>query len=146
MHKWICISALALGMAAAADRPDLTGKWLLDTARSQLGQEPPKAETLSIVQKEDSIQISDDVTEADGKEKKLDLSCNTIGKECKTKEAQVSFYFNGPRLIMIEMRHGNDVVIKKRLQPSDDGKTLNVEVMHIAPPGEKNETYTFTRQ
>ncbi len=146
MRKWICVSAVALGMAAAADRPDLTGKWLLDTAHSQPGQEPPKAETLSIVQKEDSIQISDDLTEADGKEKKLDIACNTVGKECKTKEEQVSFYFNGPRLIMIEMRHGNDVVIKKRLQSSGDGKTLNVEVVHIAPPGGKNETYTFTRQ
>ena len=145
MWKWVCLSALALGAAAAAGRPQLTGTWQLDRARSQPGDEKLKSETLSIQQGDDSVQISDDVTETDGKEHKSDIQCNTVGKECKLKSEQVSAWYNGPILVIIETRRGNEVVVRKRLKTSDDGQTLSMEVDHLAPPSEKNETYTFTK-
>lgn len=135
MRIWLCAAAVALSASAVgADRPDLNGSWQL------------KGETLAIVQKEDSIQITDVTTDTDGKDTKVDLQCNTLGKECKSKGEQVSFWYNGPMLVMMEMRRGNEVVIKKRLKPSEDGKTLSMEVIHIVPPAEKSETLTFVRQ
>jgi len=38
---------------------------------------------------------------------------------------------------MIKMRHNNDVVIETLLNPSEDGETLQLEVVHIAPAGQK---------
>jgi hypothetical protein len=143
MWKWFCIPAVLLGTAVAADRADLSGAWQLDAAHSQDGK--LKAGTLSITQKEGSIQITQALTDPDGRQTKAEIACNTMGKQCKVSDAQMSLYYNGPRLIIIETRHGGDNVVKKRLEPSDDGKSLTLEVLHIAPTAAA-EHYTFTRQ
>ena len=104
---------------------------------------------MSINQKEDSIDISRSYTNG-SKQLTVDINCSTDGQECKVKEngqtTQVSMYYNGPMLVVIEQRHGNDFVTKKRLKTSDDGKTLNVEVMTINPPGRPTENLVYTRQ
>jgi hypothetical protein len=147
MRKLACFGAM-LFAAWAADRPDVNGKWVLDATHSESGK--VKSETLSINQKDDAVQISDEMTETNGKAVKVDVSCNTEGQECKVKEngqsTQVSFWYNGPVLVMMEQRHGNDFVTQKKLKPSDDGKSLSMQVVYIAPPGHKPETYTFTKQ
>jgi hypothetical protein len=147
MRKLACFGVL-LFAAWAADRPDINGKWVLDAAHSESGK--LKSETLSINQKDDAVQISDEMTESSGKAVKFDVSCNTEGQECKVDEsgqpAKVSFWYNGPMLVMMEQRHGNDFVTKKRFKPSEDGKTLSMEVVYIAPPGHKAENYKFTKQ
>jgi hypothetical protein len=133
MSKRLCFWVLACSaVATATGRPELSGTW------------QHKSETMEIQQKEDSIQITYGTTDPDSKEKKLEIRCNTAGKECKLKEEQVSLWYNSGMLVMMEMRRGNEVVIKKRLKPSEDGKTLNVEVIHITPPGE-SENVAFTR-
>jgi hypothetical protein len=147
MRKLACFGVL-LFTAWAADRPNINGKWVLDAAHSESGK--LKSETLSINQKEDAVQISDEMTESGGKPVKVDISCSTEGQECKVNDsgqaAKVSFWYNGPMLVMMEQRHGNDFVTKKRFKPSEDGKTLSMEIVYIAPPGHKPENYTFTKQ
>lgn len=136
--------------AWGADRPDLNGNWILDTAHSPNAAAKVKAETLSINQKPDSVQISDATTENNGKESKVEIACNTDGQECKVKQngqaTQVSFWYNGPILIMMEQRHGNDYVTQKKMKTSEDGKTMTMEVVYIAPPGHKPDSLTFTKQ
>lgn len=147
MRMLACLAVLAVG-AWGADRPDLSGTWVLDTAHSPAAK--VKTETLAIHQQSDAVQISDDTTESSGKEVKVDITCNTDGEQCKVKEngqaTQVSFWYNGPTLIMMEQRHGNDYVTQKKMRPSDDGKTLNVEVVYIAPTGHKPETLTYEKR
>jgi hypothetical protein len=134
----------------AADRPALSGTWQLDLAHSQLADAKLKAATWSIAQNDDSVQISETVTDAAGKQKKIEIQCGTEGQQCNIKEngqpTQVSMYYNGSHLVMLEQWHGTDYVTKKRLQISPDGKTLTVEVVHIAPPGRKDESWTFVKQ
>jgi hypothetical protein len=146
MRKWPCLSALALGAAVAAGRPDLNGTWQLDRSHSETGDDKLKSETLDIQQTEDSIQIADAVIDTDGRERKSAIQCNTMGKECKVKGELVSSWYNGPTLVIMETWRANEVVVKKSLKQSADGRTLNIEVIHIAPPGEKNEILAFTRQ
>ncbi len=143
MWKWFCIPALALGTAAAADRAALSGTWQLDAAHSQ--ESRLKAGRLSIAQKDGSIQIGEEMTDPDGRQKKEEIDCNTMGKDCKVNDAQMTLYYNGPRLVIIETRHGGDNVLKRRLEPSDDGKSLVMEILHIAPAAAA-EHYTFIRQ
>ncbi len=136
---------MALGTAAAADRAALQGTWRLDPRHGQEADKL-KAETLSIAQKGDEdLQITDAITDTDGKLKKTEFGCNTKGRECKVQDGQVTLYYNGPMLVMIETRRGGDVVIKKLLKPSDDGSTLNMEIMRLVPPGAA-ENFTFSRQ
>jgi len=146
MFKRLCVSALALSAAAmAAGRSDLNGTWQLDRSRSTIGDDKLKDETLDIHQKEDSVRIADALTEADGKQRKSDIQCNTLGKECKLKGEQVSAWYNGEALVIMETLR-NDVVVKRRLKASDDGRTLSVEVTRMASSGEKSESFSFSRQ
>jgi len=146
MRILLCLAALlaAATVWAADDRPDLNGVWLLQATDSK-----GRAETMSIDQKPDSIDIARSITNG-AKQLKVDVSCSTNGEECKVKEngqlTQVSLYYNGPMLVMIEQRHGNDFVTKKRLKVSPDGKTLEIELVTISPPGRATENLVYTRQ
>ena len=145
MWKCLCLSALLAGAAGAAEHPNLTGTWLLDAAHSQIHDTKLKGETLEIQQKEDAVEIADDVN-AGGKDHKWEYQCLADGSTCKAKELSVMVYYNGPALIVMEMRHNNEFVVKKRLKASEDGKTLSMDVIHVAPVGMKDETLTFVKQ
>ena len=137
MRPLLLVITFAAGAAFAAGRPELNGTWQLrSTHEARL-----KFETLSIQQTEDGIKIS----ESGAKEKTVDLACGVDGHECKLKDEEVSFWYNGPTLVMMEMRHNREVVTKTRLVPSEDGKSLNLEVTRVSPPG-SSSTYTFKKQ
>jgi hypothetical protein len=145
MWKYLCLSALLTGGAAAADHPNLSGTWALDAVHSQIRESKLKSETLEIQQREDEVQIADDET-AGGKDHRLEFRCLADGSTCKAKDESVMVYYNGPTLIVLEMRKNNENVLKKRLKVSDDGKTLSVDLIHVAPPGLKDEALTFVRK
>jgi hypothetical protein len=148
MQKYIALTVLALGAAAAADHPALGGTWVLDPAHSVTHESKIASETLAIDQQPESVKLSETVTEANGKAITSEISCNTGGASCKVKyhgAAEVSFWYNRGMLVMSEMRHGNDWVVERRLKPSGDGRTLTIEVTHLNP-AQATETLTFTRQ
>ncbi|HXS96902.1 MAG TPA: hypothetical protein VN736_20020 [Candidatus Limnocylindrales bacterium] len=145
MRTLLCLAAMAAGSVwAQVDHPDLNGVWQRQSNDSKV-----KSETLNIAQKPDSIDIVRSV-DTGGRPIKDEINCSTEGKDCKVKEegqdTQVSMYYNGPMLVMIEQRHGNDYVTKRRLKLSPDGKTLTMEVMTINPPGKATENLTYTKQ
>ena len=129
--------AFAVGAAFAADRPELNGTWQLSSSH----EGRLKFETLLIQQTPDGIRIS----ESGAKEKAVDIACSVDGRECKLKEGEISFWYNGPALVMMEMHHNRDVVTKTRLALSEDGKSLNLELIQVSPPG-SSSTYTFKKQ
>jgi hypothetical protein len=131
----IYVTVFTAAAIIAADRPALTGTWQLSSHEGKL-----KFETLLIQQTPDSIQV----TESGAKDKPLDISCGVEAQECKLKDGQISFWYNGPALVMMETRHNNEVT-QTRVVPGADGKTLSMEVTRIAPPG-STSTYTFTKQ
>lgn len=136
MRTLLFLMALTAASAFTADRPELNGTWQLSSHDARL-----KFETLLIQQTPDSVKI----TESGGKEKAVDLACAVDGNECKLKDGAISFWYNGPALVMMEMHHNRDVVTKTRLVPAEDGKTLNLEVTHVSPAG-SSSTYTFKKQ
>ena len=143
--NYLRLSVLLVGASAAADRPNLSGTWLLDAAHSQIRDSKLKTETLEIKQKEDAVEIADNAN-IGGKDRKLEYECRADGRTCKAKDLSVMVYYNGPMLVVLEMSHNNAIVVKKSLKISEDGKTLSMEVIHIAPPGLKDESLTFVKQ
>jgi hypothetical protein len=59
--------------------------------------------------------------------------------------SSLMFSYNGGMLVMSETRHGNEWAVRRRLKALDDGRTLTVEVIYLAP-AQKTETLTFTRR
>jgi hypothetical protein len=145
MRKYLCLSALLLSSVSASDHPKLSGTWLLDAAHSHMQETKLKSETLKITQDEDMVAIDDD-SNTGGKDRKEDYHCLADGSTCKAKDVSVSLYYNGPMLVVLETRRNNQLVIKKRLTTSDDGKTLSMEIIHVSPGGPKDETLTFVKQ
>jgi hypothetical protein len=88
---------------------------------------------LAIKQDGDTIAVT---SEEDGKS--LEFKCATNGQNCKRKgePGEVSLYYNGAVLVELDMDgHDSDHVIKKRLHLAGDGKSMEMEVMRISPPG-----------
>lgn len=144
MRKLLCLALLTMGIAAA-DRPDLAGTWKLDPANSQTGDEKVQSGSLVLHQTDDGVTIADSQATTDGKEKKLEIQCNTMGKECKLKDGAFSLWYNGPALVVMQT-HGDDLVVKRSLTLSADGGKLTMEVIHILPPNKPVESYTFVKQ
>ncbi|MGD1069400.1 MAG: hypothetical protein ABSB15_04605 [Bryobacteraceae bacterium] len=124
--------------ANASAHPDFTGNWQFDTAKSEVHTKAPPS-SWDIRQTDDSISISEQL-----QGKTESMTCEISPRACKTKvdgkSAEVSFYFNGDMLVETDLLgRGKDRVVKKRLKLAADGKTLEIEVMHISPvaPAEK---------
>lgn len=148
MRIYVFLSLFALTAAMAMNHPAIGGTWVFEPSQSNAGGSKIKSETLSINQQPETVALSETVTADNGKETKSEISCNTAGETCKIKdhgEAEVSFWYNGAMLVMSEMRHGDDWVVKRRLTPSADGRTLTMQVIYLVPE-QKTETLTFIRQ
>ncbi|HLH30647.1 MAG TPA: hypothetical protein VKY31_05555 [Terriglobia bacterium] len=131
MTKILCLFLVSGALSLAQDHPNFSGDWKLDTAKSQASE--TKAMELAIKQDGDDISITG---QQDGKS--LEFKCATTGQNCKRKgeAGEVSMYYNGPVLIELDMDgHNGDHVVKKRLQLADGGKSMEMDVMRISPPG-----------
>jgi hypothetical protein len=130
MNKILCLFLVSGALSLAQDHPNFSGDWKLDTAKSQ-GSEA-KAKELAIKQDGDTISVT---TEEDGRA--LEFKCATNGQNCKRKgePGEVSVYYNGPVLVELDMDHNGDHVIKKRLRLANDGKSMEMELMRVSPPG-----------
>jgi hypothetical protein len=136
MRPLFFVTVFTAAILFATDRPVLNGTWQIGSHEGKL-----KFDTLLIQQTPDGIKV----TESGAKEKPLDISCGVEAQECQLKDGKISFWYNGPALVMMEMHHNHDIVTKTRVVPGADGKTIRLEVSHIAPPG-STATYTFTKQ
>jgi len=81
-----------------------------------------------------------------GSDRKDELECNVVGRECKIKSADgkpatVSFYFNGPKLVQWEK--AGDKVVRRRFTALD-ADTLEIETTSMVPSG-KPETMRLKR-
>lgn len=115
--------------AFAQDHPNFSGNWQLEADKSENAH--AKNISLAIQQNDDNIAMT-----ADDEGKAMVFKCSTDGKNCKAKgePAEISIYYNGPMLVELDTEHG-DHVIKKRLHMGADGKTLEMELMRVNPPG-----------
>jgi hypothetical protein len=131
-------------LAENSARPNFTGKWLLDTAKSQVRSKTP-ATVWDIHETDKSISIDEPL-----KGKTESLKCELGSTTCKTnmdgKPAEVTFYYNGDVLVEMDfLGEGKDHVVKKHFKLALDGKTLEIEVLYINP-AEPPEKWVFARQ
>lgn len=137
MRTIICLTAalsfcgLAMAADEDADRAKLAGAW-----------EIPGDQGWSFTNQGDTIKV----TETEKGNKIADFVCNTDGKACVVKiggkKANVSFYYNGAKLVEIEER-GSEV-IKRRFAADTDANTMLIEVMPMVPSG-TNQTLKLKR-
>lgn len=140
----VCSAVAVLSLPLAGqDRPNLSGTWQFDSAKSELHSEKVAGATWVINEDDVFIQITQN---EDGAAKKVELKCTTDGKECKISgdKAKASFWYNGPMLV--EMETKGDRVMRYRMKLSDDGKTLTVDTTSIVPQSTQDDVLVFRKQ
>jgi len=137
----------AVAWGAALDRSDLSGTWQLDPALSQLHSRVPAQLSWEIEQSGNTIHLVQHTPERKNAD---EIRCSTDGHDCKAKDegrsVVVSFYYNGAALVELETEGQNRDVTKKRMQVSEDGNKLTVDIVHIVPTGKLPDKLVLTRQ
>ena len=146
----LLMAGVAGCVACAQDaKPNLSGTWQLDTAKSEMSSTKPSVLTWLIQEKADSIDMKQVEKDGNGREREVAFTCGTTGKECAFKEpdghAKASFWYNGPMLVEMKTL-GNAHVTRYRMKLGDDGKTLTVESTSIAPASDKADHLVFSKQ
>jgi hypothetical protein len=129
------IVLLGGSVAVAQDaKPNLSGSW-----RLKAPAKTATAVTMVIEQKGTTVHMVKTITDADGKESKLEFQCGTDGKECEAGGSKISLWFDGQALV--EMDAGDAV---NKITMKLEGDQLRVEVSHIFPDAAA-ETYLLAK-
>lgn len=156
MKSLFALSFLAVSLATAglaADKPNFSGDWKLNAAKSTLGAMPaPTSYTRKVTHAEPSITIEDTQTGTPAGDQHDTRTYTTDGKE-------ISFQANGADVksaaiwdgdaLQIDSKasvQGTDITLKDKLTLGDGGKTLN-DALHITTPqGDLDIVLVFDKQ
>jgi len=151
--KAVLIIAALAGMALAADKPNFSGDWKLNAAKSNFGVIPaPATYTRKVTHAEPSITIEDTQTGTALGDQHDTRTYTTDGKEISYQangaDVKAGLTWDGDAL-QIDAKasvQGMDIVIKDKITLGDDGKTMT-DAVHIATAqGELDLTLAFDKQ
>jgi hypothetical protein len=157
---YACAALLVLVVSASAwaqdAKPNFTGKWNLDVAKSDFGPMPPPDSVVHVIEhKEPNLKVVTTTKSAQG-EITNERSLTTDGKENVNKmrmgpeEQQVTSTskWNGKSLATSFKlsAQGTEFEISDSWTLSDDGKVLTVSRGIKAPQGEFTSTTVFNKQ
>ena len=143
------LTALA-GTAAMADKPNFSGEWKMNAAKSNFGGLPaPSAVVRKVTHADPSLVIVEDQTS--------DLGTQTATRKYTTDGKETSFEANGAEVKGSAAWDGNAIVVNStvdaiglrftdRMTLSEDGRTLTSAVHITSPQGEIDITLVFDRQ
>jgi hypothetical protein len=138
--------------AAAGQKPDYSGTWKLNVAKSDFGPLPPPDSRLDIVEHKDpALKVKTSQDGAQGKQE-YTLAMTTDGKEATNNagglELKSTGSWEGNNLVVdTKLKfQDNDVAIKAVWLLSDDGKTLTQNAHINSPLGELDQKMVFEKQ
>jgi hypothetical protein len=150
------LSILLLSSAAIAqDKPNFSGRWALDTAKSDFGEFPvPDTQTNIIDHKDPHIKLTQTIRGQDvsGGEASSERHYTTDGQESSNKlgqqEVKSICRWDGNKLAIdtrLETPNGT-VEIKDSWELADDGKQMVVTRNFKGPQGERGQRLLFKKQ
>ena len=152
-----CLSALLLltaaaGVVQAADKPNLSGTWKLDVAKSDFGPLPtPESQVEKITHEDPSLKINVAQTGEMG-DLNFDLAYTTDGKECTNtiagNEMKSVLSWDGDALVIDSKGNfnGTDFTAKDHWKLSDDGKTLTIDRHISSAMGDADQKMLMEKQ
>jgi len=140
--------AATAGLSAAADKPNFSGDWTVDTGKSDFGPIPPPATmTRKVAHTDPAITVTesrDDMTttakySTDGKETTNEMMGNPTKSTAK---------WDGSNLMVVTKAdfQGNEIVINSKWSLSADGKVLTDTWHLVTPQGEFDLTYVLNKK
>ena len=148
------IAALALlavsGIVAAADKPNFSGEWKMNSARSDFGTLPPPTSFVrKIAHADPSLTIVENQS-AGGAETTTTRALTTDGKisslELNGVTAACAATWDGTALIATTTLDNVGLKFKDNMSLSSDGKVLTSKVQIATAQGDAEITIVFDRQ
>jgi len=152
------VLAIVVTPALAQDKPNFSGTWVLDVAKSDFGPSPaPESMTLAIVHKDPSIKATSTQKSAEMGEVKNERSITTDGKDNVNKlnmgqmgEQNITSKttWAGKTLVTsysLDMQ-GTALAVKDTWDMSADGKTLTSTRVIGTPDGDFTLKMVFNKQ
>jgi hypothetical protein len=152
----IALMLLVIAAAGAQAKPDFSGKWVLDVAKSDFGQAPaPESIVHVVVHKEPNVTITT-TQKSGGGETTNERKLTTDGKENVNRlkmmggeqEAKSTSKWDGGKLTTttkLDMQ-GMAVELQDTWELSDGGKVLTVVRQTTAPQGSLTQKFVFNKQ
>jgi hypothetical protein len=149
VHVLFVLATLA-GTAAAVDKPNFSGEWKMNAAKSNFGGLPaPTAVVRKVTHAEPSLVIVEDQTS--------DLGTQTATRKYTTDGKETSFEANGAEVKGSAVWEGTAIVVNStvdaiglrftdRMTVSGDGRTLTSAVRITSAQGDLDITIVFDRQ
>lgn len=148
----LIIAALA-GIALAADKPNFSGDWKLNAAKSNFGAVPaPATYTRKVIHAEPSITIENTQTGTPMGDQHDTRTYTTDGKEVSYQangaDVKAAITWDGNALLINSKAsiQGMDILIKDTITLADDGKTMTDAVHVASPQGDIELALVFDKQ
>jgi len=139
-------------MPRTAGKPDFSGTWKLNVAKSDYGMLPaPDSRTDVIEQSGETVKDKVSAATQQGKQD-YTLTFKTDGTETVNKaadrELKVTGAWSGPAMVVTTKLdlQGNEIVLKANWTLSEDGKTMTQAVHLTSPMGEMDQKVVFEKQ
>jgi hypothetical protein len=149
----LLVAALFAAVALAQPKPNFSGTWKQDNAKSTFGGlAAPISVTAIITHKEPDIHLTQTVVGPQGDSVTSEHDYATDGREQTGKSRNYTerntVKWEGASLVFESKRDysGREVIIRERWSLSDDGKTLTKERMTPGAKSEVKQTFVFDKQ
>lgn len=149
---FVSLAATVLTCAAFAQKPNFTGTWKLNVAKSDFGPLPGPTSQTAVVQHSDPALTMNVSSETDQGKQQNTANYTTDGKEVTNKrgptEVKSTAVWEGNNLVINSKLqfNGNDVTVKSVWSLSEDGSTLTQNVHLTSPMGEADQKMIFDKQ
>jgi len=151
--KAVLIIAALAGIALAADKPNFSGDWKVNAAKSNFGPLPaPASYTRKVTHAEPSITIEDTQTGSAAGDQHDTHTYTTDGKEigfqANGADVKSSITWDGDALMINSKAsvQGMDILIKDKVSLGDGGKTMTDAIHIVSPQGELDLALVFDKQ
>jgi hypothetical protein len=153
LSKAVVTIAAVAAIAMAADKPNYSGDWKLNAAKSDFGPIPaPTTYTRKIMHAEPSITIEDTQTGSAMGDQHDTRTYTTDGKEVTYQsngaDVKAALTWDGDALQVDSKAsiQGMDILIKDKIALSEAGKTMTDAVHITSPQGDLDIKLVFEKQ
>ena len=153
LSKAALIVAALAGIALAADKPNFSGDWKMNAAKSNFGAiTAPATYTRKVTHVEPSITIENTQTGTALGDQHDTRTYTTDGKEVSYQangaDVKAAITWDGNALLINSKAsiQGMDILIKDTITLADDGKTMTDAVHVASPQGDIDLALVFDKQ
>lgn len=146
------LAAFAL-VSFAADKPNFSGEWTCDLAKSDFGPiPPPSTMTRKVEHNDPAMTVTEATTGGPQGDMTRTSKYTTDGSETSNdmmgSQAKSTAKWDGNNLVIATKAdfQGNEITINSKWSLSDDGKTLTDAWHIVSPQGEFDVTYVLNKK